>query len=331
MANELLGIGIGAASNLAGGLLGIGAGQQAAQQQFHNQQMLNIQAHELSKKMWDYTNYENQRKHMEKAGLNVGLMYGQGGGGGSTTASTGSGGSAGMAPQYALGLGLDPISMANIELIKAQTEKTKAEATKIEGVDTDLAKTQISNLNANTGNTEADTIIKGIQATGLEIDNYIKNNVANFEIEQAELLSGKLSEELKNLQITNYVDKATAETSISQAKANLATTYIQQEATKAGIKLTKEQTRAISQELAQGWEELSLKVDSNNIQHSANKIKLLEAKIYKALGEESNALTRRGQNLQLGQNVFGILKGRTTTKKGYSDTKGRYEETIKTN
>ena len=38
----------------------------------------------LAKQMWDYTNYENQMKHIEAAGLNPALMYGMGGGGGVT-------------------------------------------------------------------------------------------------------------------------------------------------------------------------------------------------------------------------------------------------------
>ena len=76
--------------------------------------------------------------------------------------------------------------------------------------------------------------------------------------------------------------------------------------------------------MAQDWEELSLRHDSNVNQMNANQIKLLETKIYKALGEEGNELIRRGQNLQLMQNFGNILKGNTTTKKGYSDTKGRY-------
>ena len=38
---------------------------------------------ELSKEMWDYTNCENQVKHLKNAGLNPALLYGQGGGGGS--------------------------------------------------------------------------------------------------------------------------------------------------------------------------------------------------------------------------------------------------------
>ena len=104
---------------------------------------------------------------------------------------------------------------SQIEVNKASAEKMKAEAIKIAGVDTDLGKSQIANLNANTGNTEADTIIKNLQATGIEIDNYIKNSSAEFEISQAEYLSGKLSEELKNLEITNYKDRATAEVALS--------------------------------------------------------------------------------------------------------------------
>ena len=37
---------------------------------------------ELSKEMWDYTNYENQKEHLEAAGLNPALLYGSGCGGG---------------------------------------------------------------------------------------------------------------------------------------------------------------------------------------------------------------------------------------------------------
>ena len=36
------------------------------------------------REMWDYTNYSNQRKQIEKAGLNPAMMYGMSGGGGSS-------------------------------------------------------------------------------------------------------------------------------------------------------------------------------------------------------------------------------------------------------
>jgi hypothetical protein len=59
------------------------------------------QSHLYNQEMWDYTNYENQVKHLEAAGLNPALLYGQGGGGGASTAggAVGNGqGTAGQAP-----------------------------------------------------------------------------------------------------------------------------------------------------------------------------------------------------------------------------------------
>ena len=46
--------------------------------------MMKKQMAQLQRENWDYTNAENQRKHYENAGLNVGLMYGSSGGGGAT-------------------------------------------------------------------------------------------------------------------------------------------------------------------------------------------------------------------------------------------------------
>jgi hypothetical protein len=59
----------------------------------------NIESQQLgqqyNKEMWDYTNYENQKRHLEAAGLNPALLYGMSGGGGATAAGAqGSGSSA---------------------------------------------------------------------------------------------------------------------------------------------------------------------------------------------------------------------------------------------
>ena len=62
--------------------------------QFGYNSMMQQQGQNNNKEMWDYTNYENQRKHLQAAGLNPALMYGAGGGGGSTTAGSGAGGQA---------------------------------------------------------------------------------------------------------------------------------------------------------------------------------------------------------------------------------------------
>jgi hypothetical protein len=107
--------------------------QQLNQQQYQNQMNLNLQNQQIQQQNWDYTNYENQVKHMENAGLNVGLMYGGSGGGGATMGG-GSGGSAqgGSAPQTMLGnIGSQSIGMmlqakntqADIDLKEAQANK----------------------------------------------------------------------------------------------------------------------------------------------------------------------------------------------------------------
>ena len=93
--------------------------------------------------MWKDTNFGAQRDEMEKAGLSVGLMYGNAGGSAASTA----GGTATQpsAPntnpvevalqQESMGLQLKQIEAQN-RLANAQATKTIAEANKIAGVDT---------------------------------------------------------------------------------------------------------------------------------------------------------------------------------------------------
>lgn len=95
--------------------------------QRQNQMQLNQQAKDLALQQWHDTNYEAQRAHMEKAGLNPGLMYGIGGGGG-TTANAGSGGGAsgGNAPMQQQ-RGMDIAGAAQLAMMQAQIENLKAD------------------------------------------------------------------------------------------------------------------------------------------------------------------------------------------------------------
>lgn len=180
-------IGIGGALALGGAqqLLGIGLNQmgnqqqyqqqqQLMQQQFQNQQALNLQGQQIQQQNWDYTNYGNQVKHMENAGLNVGLMYGMGGGGGQSMGAGGGGGAAsGNAPQntmpQVMGLMQDAaMKAAQIDLTKAQADKLRSE-TPTEGNMGDVS----------LQNTKADTALKGVNtqlnALQLEVNNTTKD------------------------------------------------------------------------------------------------------------------------------------------------------------
>jgi uncharacterized small protein (DUF1192 family) len=106
-----------------------------------------------NKDLWDYTNYENQTKHIKAAGLNPALIYGMGGGGGAS--ASGAQGQGVTQPtdrsvemklkQQGMGLQLESIA-SQIELNKSQAEKNKAEANKIAGADTKVAEKEAEML-----------------------------------------------------------------------------------------------------------------------------------------------------------------------------------------
>lgn len=118
------------------------------------QQQAAEKSQQYAKDYWDYTNAENQAKHLKNAGLNIGLMYGQSGAGGMGA----SGGAHQASPDQPQG---NPVGMAlqvqqleqqrrmnnaQIALAEAQAEKAGAEATKISGVDTQEALKRIEGI-----------------------------------------------------------------------------------------------------------------------------------------------------------------------------------------
>ena len=115
------------------------------------QQQAAEKSQQYAKNYWDYTNAENQVKHLKNAGLNIGLMYGQSGAGGMGA----SGGAHQASPEQPQG---NPVGMAlqvqqleqqrrmndaQIALAEAQAKKADEEAKKIGGVDTQEALTRI--------------------------------------------------------------------------------------------------------------------------------------------------------------------------------------------
>lgn len=123
-------------------------------QQNEYQKEAAAQSQQYAKDYWDYTNTENQVKHLKNSGLNIGLMYGQSGAGGMGA----SGGAREESPDQPQG---NPVGMAlqvqqleqqrrmndaQIALAEAQANKAGAEANKIAGVDTQEALKRIEGI-----------------------------------------------------------------------------------------------------------------------------------------------------------------------------------------
>lgn len=111
------------------------------------QQAAAAKEQEYAKEMWDYTNVENQIKHLEKAGLNPALIYGMNGGGGAGNASTAGarvmGNVSPVGNPVEMGLRSQELELqrraqeAQINMMNAQANKSMAEAKKTSGIDTE--------------------------------------------------------------------------------------------------------------------------------------------------------------------------------------------------
>lgn len=171
------------------------AQQMAAQQNQYEIDRMALQAdynkqaadysQQLSKDMWDYTNYENQVKHMKNANLNPALMYGSAGGGGSTSGGNMQGVSAITPMGLQVGLQAQQ-TQAQTDLIRAQTEKVQSD-TNLQNM-TQFAKSiaetisiingsQLTNTNKKKVTYEIQSIQKTIEQIS-EQTNLIKENVA---------------------------------------------------------------------------------------------------------------------------------------------------------
>lgn len=257
---------------LAGGIIGGGLGQilggwNTDKQVNANQDMINqqLQANKdmsdysqgLQKEMWDYTNYENQKKHLEDAGLNAGLMYGKGGGGGATVGSGAASGGSGGASRpnenmqgAIMGMQLQT-QAAQIEMMKAQANKANADADATRGVVTDEGRSNIG--------------LKNAQAEGVAIDNKIKaiaervsSATEKGQIDKYKTEWSKAINELEILESQNKVTSGTVETAIKQAKQGLINSVTNNSLMESNISLNKAKIREISERLLQDWGKLDL-------------------------------------------------------------------------
>lgn len=170
---------IAGAAGMAVNALGIGAKAQDRRQREQQQHLTDQQvkankeladySQGLQMKMWNETNYEAQKKHMEAAGLNPGLMYGMSGGGGTTTggasAGSASGGQAANSAATQQAQTQMGMQLAQLGLMQAQTEKTKAEAEEIRG-------TKIPKGQAETAGVEFQNEVNKMIGAGEMAENY---------------------------------------------------------------------------------------------------------------------------------------------------------------
>lgn len=206
--------------------------------QYQYGQMAADEAQRRNLEMWNSTNFEQQRKHMENAGLSVGLMYGGSGAGSTSTAG-------GQATQPS-GATSNPVGMAlqykQIEqqdaAIKSQTMLNQAEAAK---------------ALAEAGKTAGPEYNKATwEAKNLEIENRIKTiteGITGANLIEAEADAQKAVAEWNSAMTKAEVDQATKETAIQTMKQNLINMQAEGALKIVGKNLSVAQARMIEREM----------------------------------------------------------------------------------
>ena len=243
--SDILGIGLG----VAGTAVNQGIGMMNQGQQVKNQAGLMEHGANLAYRNWLRTNYSAQREQLEKAGMNVGLMYSQGGQAGQLNG--GSSGSASAAPTFDVASAISQARAleSQVKLNEAQAEKLKVETNKIGGVDTELTQTQVD-MNKISNNFNSENFDTALEKSKSELNNI------NANTEKA-VADGKLS-------------KIDGLTRAWENTSNVLNTIASTEKLNADVKQG-------WQKIAQGWKDLELKTRGLDIEETKVKINEFQA------------------------------------------------------
>lgn len=275
-ASQVIGAGLDIASAI--GNIGAGKRQQKRQKELmdiqnRNQRGLNEQGQQLAMQTWNDTNAGAQVKHLEDAGLNVGLMYEKGGVGGTTSAGSGgsaASGSAGMEIQTKVN-GMEMASqLASQELMKANADKARAEAENLRGADRE--------------NTEAKTL-------GQKIQNEIAGKTIDEAIGLAEATYKKVEGEAGSAIAKATVDADSMDADRSMRKATAINEVLKKAVMESGIKLNDASIRNMAEQVAIGKFNANNNAEFQGLDKVAgSQVNKVINKIYEVFGikEETN-------------------------------------------
>lgn len=291
----------GAGSAIGSGIIGAGMGlalgpyedwrqrqQQGKLMEIQNRgskEMMDYQQ-EKAYEMWLKTNYSAQRKEMEKAGLNVGLMYEGGGQGGTLqqpSAMAGGATAAGSKGEYGMGMQMGLAAAqakAQIELTQANANLANTQANKLKGVDTEEGKGRIALAAEQTKNEVLKGVLMKWDSKLKEIDTNVQQETIGERIKaikagargaeaiaEQEYNAGRLSTETYKEAVKQIrLETISKELGLKLTEANIAHTN-------KSVEVMGEQIAKIKHDKTMDWEKLGLAEKENWIRDQERLIK----------------------------------------------------------
>lgn len=241
-------------------------------------------------RMWEDTNYSAQMGQLEKAGLNPGLIYGMGGGGGATAQSSpgqvhGANAPSGGGEQVAMAQTMAQMGLmrAQTENVNANTEKTKAETknTPLQGdqiqMQTDSLAQGIENQKAQWRLTTIDTELRQVQAS-------VARQTILDQMQAIENEAKKGVQVIKQLQLENQLNEAQMGDKIEILKTNAIGALIENALKTEQITKTKEEVKQITQKILQDWTKLDIEAQDMLIKKTLGEYEINHPQILKVLG-----------------------------------------------
>ena len=231
--------------------------------------------------LWNDTNYEAQKQHLQNAGLNAALLYGKGGGGGATASlatSTPTGATAQQGGGGEIGMGLQAGMMAaQQEVLKSQARLNNVEADKKAGIDTKLSESQIAVNNVNiksitqgVENQKAQEAYTKAQTAVTNLQLAFDQKTFDDRAEAIEYYADIALENANQAKTETFIKSSTQNDVVANIKANAIGAQLANELTKAQTNVAKETINKIQsdilvnnqsiatqiQTIAQGWKKL---------------------------------------------------------------------------
>ena len=319
-----LGMAIGTA---AGSIFGSLMGNKMQQDQFGNQLTLMKKQHEYNEdsanaaqarayEMWEKTNYAAQIEQMKKAILSPALMYGQAGaGGGTVSGAQGQGTSQPTDRSVEMKLrgqemGLQLANLASqIKLDESQANKNNADANKTKGVDTELVKSSIENLIAQTKNEKdrnaliwADKRFKEAAADMQEASAKLasgQNEKIGYEIKLIEKSLDKMKADMNGIELDNELKRRVMESKVKEAEMSVKALMNSILVGNSQIKFNNQQAEAITDKVMQDWQ--SIAQQWNKLQQSGQMVEINREKMKNEARKILNDIEISGKKLTLDQ------------------------------
>ena len=154
-------------------------------------------------------------------------------------------------------------------LLEAQTANVEADTKKKTGVDTEEAQMRIKDLAQGIGNKQAAARLTSLQADIAEVELMVEEGTAQDAMDTIRYAARKAGQELTILENNKTISNMTYKAKIAMVNEELVGLGLANELKRLDATMTKEQTKKIIADVAQGWKNLNIQ-ERNAITNALN-------------------------------------------------------------